>query len=94
MNIASLLRPDLVQVAVAGALFLTLGLWSSAICIEGGTVLGSPYHFYSHCNEAEGGPGPVEFRLGALLVDLALWYLAAALIVAGGRLAWRRASPS
>jgi len=65
----------------------------SAVCIEGGTVIGFPWGFYHQCyGPPIPGDGqaadPAEFLPLGLVLDLAFWYI----ISAGFVLVFRRAT--
>jgi hypothetical protein len=66
-------------------LFGLLSAFPTSFCVEGGTIFGSPFIFYSQCNNPGPGgnfvPGEVQFSAFALTVDLLLWYVVAATLV-------------
>ncbi len=79
--------PDAVKLLVGLLLFGMFSIVSPGICVEGGTLFGFPFIFYSQCNEADGvTPGQVRFNVLALIVDLTLWYVVAAILVTVFRL--------
>ncbi len=49
-----------------------------ALCIEGGVYRGFPLAYYTQCRDAPGLFGTPFWNPGALLIDLVVWYLAAA----------------
>lgn len=59
-------------------------------CIEGGTVIGFPWHFYDQCSIGTGALGRPEFLLVSLVVDLVFWYLVSMVLVFLGVGAYRR----
>lgn len=81
------LRTRLGRLGVTSGLALALfGVFLTAdgICIEGGTTDGAPYVFYSQCNDVGPTglvPGDPVFRPAALVADLAIWHLVAAVLV-------------
>ncbi len=94
MSWKAYLGPDVVKLVIATMLFgLSFAFPITGFCVEGGTVFGSPYPFYSQCNNSpspEGVlvPGEVRFNAIALTVDVTLWYVVAATLVTLYRI-WR-----
>ncbi len=84
----------LITTLVVGvALLGLLAAFPSAICVEGGTLFGFPFVFYSHCNQSGPGvtlvPGDVMFNLLALAIDVVLWFVVAAVLVTSFRTLFR-----
>ncbi len=44
------LRPDVAKLVIGIMLFGSLSAFPMGYCLEGGTVFGFPYIFYSQCN--------------------------------------------
>ncbi len=82
MNWKAYLRPSVAKLVIGVMLFGLLSAFPTSFCVEGGIVFGSPFLFYSQCNDADGvTPGQVRFNVLALTVDLLLWYVVAASLV-------------
>ena len=83
-----------VPTLVLFALFfgLSTAYLKSAICIEGGTVIGYPLYFFTQCySYMPGGPlDEAEFALVFLLVDVVFWYAVSVVVVLLGMLVYRR----
>jgi predicted cobalt transporter CbtA len=78
-------RPTLLALASFGSLFLLSVFFTrnvAAICIEGGEVLGFPWPFFEQCLSPGGRPDPPQFILGALLLDLLIWYILGTILAA------------
>ncbi len=89
MSWRTYLGPDVGKLLIGLLLFGVFSVVPPGICVEGGTLFGFPFIFYSQCNDAEGvTPGPVRFNVLALIVDLILWYVVAAILVSAFR-TWR-----
>lgn len=81
-NLKAYLRPNVAKLVIGVMLFGLLSAFPTSFCVEGGTLFGFPFIFYSQCNDADGvTPGPVRFNVLALTVDLLLWYVVAATLV-------------
>ncbi len=85
MNWKAYLRPNVAKLVIGVMLFGLLSAFPASFCVEGGTVFGFPFDFYSQCNEPGPDfvflPGEVRFNALALIVDVILWYLVAATLV-------------
>ncbi len=83
-------RGLITKLVVGVVLFGLLSAFPSAGCVEGGTLFGFPYIFYSRCNEPGPGDipfsGDVHFNILALAIDLVLWFVVAAVLVTSFRI--------
>lgn len=93
MRLREYLAPQVATLVLFASSFgLSTAFLRSALCIEGGTVVGYPWTFFSQCYAyAPGGPlGAAEFLAAPLVMDLVFWYLVSLLMVIAGIAALRR----